>query len=195
MMHCSGPRIPPLEPPYEGEVAQILERMMRAVDAEPLALFRIVAHNRHILDKFRSTGSYLLNFGTIDPLEREIVIHRTCARCGSEYEWGVHVAVYGRDLGLTDAQFEATVRGAADAPVWSRRQSLLIRLVDELHDSGGISDRLWEELARGWEPEQLVELVALVGQYHLVSFFTNAFAIPPEEFAEAFPPGAGDRAV
>lgn len=89
-------RLAPLQPPYEPDVAAILERMMGGAGIEPLRLFRVVALNKAILDKFRSTGSYLLNFGTLDPLEREIVIHRTCARCGSEYEWGVHVVVYGR---------------------------------------------------------------------------------------------------
>jgi hypothetical protein len=61
----------------------------------PLKLFRTVAHNRHILDKLRSTGAYLLNFGKVEALDREIVIHRTCGRCGCEYEWGVHAALFG----------------------------------------------------------------------------------------------------
>src|SRR2546426_7776786 len=117
-----APRIPALEPPYDPEVARTLERMMGGSGLEPLLLFRVVAHNKAILDKFRSTGSYLLNFGTIDPLEREIVIHRTCARCGAEYEWGVHVVVYGRRLGLSDEQIRSTVLGDARDPVWSDRQ-------------------------------------------------------------------------
>src|SRR5688572_3893364 len=110
-------RIAPLSPPYEPEIASILERMMGHSGLEPLELFRVVAHNKAILDKFRSTGSYLLNFGTIDPLEREIVIHRTCARAGSEYEWGVHALVYASQVGLTEEQLRSTVHGTADDPV------------------------------------------------------------------------------
>ena len=60
-------RIAPLDPPYQPEIQTILERMMGGAGIEPLRLFRVVAHNKAILDKFRSTGSYLLNFGTIDP--------------------------------------------------------------------------------------------------------------------------------
>jgi alkylhydroperoxidase family enzyme len=153
---------------------------------EPLRLFRTVAHNRHILERLRSTGAYLLNFGTVDPLDREVVIHRTCARCGSEYEWGVHAVVYGGPLGLSQEQLYSTVHGSADDPVWSERQALLIRLVDALHDAGAVSDSLWEELARDWEPAQLVELVALVGQYHAVSFLTNAFRVDLEEYGMRF---------
>ena len=67
-------RLAPLDPPYDPEVARTLTRMMPP-GQEPLKLFRTVAHNRHILDKLRSTGSYLLNFGTVDPADRELVIH------------------------------------------------------------------------------------------------------------------------
>lgn len=183
-------RLEPVQPPYDEELARTFARMMGSAEVEPLALFRTVAHNLHILDKLRSTGSYLLNFGTVDPLEREIVILRTCARCGSEYEWGVHVAIFAPSVGLTDRQVEATVASGAEDDAWTRRQSFLIRLVDELHETSRVSDDLWRRLVEGWSAAQLVELVALVGQYHAVSFLTNAFALSPESFAPRFPPDA-----
>jgi alkylhydroperoxidase family enzyme len=184
-------RIPPLEAPYDPEIETLLKRMMGGIGLEPLRLFRVVAHNESVLDKFRSTGSYLLNFGTLDPVEREIVIHRTCARCGSEYEWGVHVVVYGRPLGLSDEQIYATVHGGAGDPVWTERQALLVRLADDLYETNTVGDELWRELAARWSDAQIVELVALAGQYRMVSYFTNAFAIAPEEFAARFPPERG----
>ena len=114
-------RIEPLAPPYEPEIENTLRRMMPP-DVEPLKLFRTVAKNPAILDRFRSTGAYILNFGRVDPLEREIVIHRTTARCGCEYEWGVHAAYFPALLGLSPEQVEATVtrrrgrRGLVAAP-------------------------------------------------------------------------------
>jgi 4-carboxymuconolactone decarboxylase len=187
MPTSATPRVRPLEPPYEAEIQHTLERMMGGLEVEPLKLFRVVAHNQRFLDKFRSTGTYLLNFGTVDALEREIVIHRTCALCGSEYEWGVHAVVFGRSVGLSDEQLRSTADGGADDPVWSARQALLIRLVDELHETSRVSDKLWEQLASNWRAEQLVELVALVGQYHTVSFLTNALDVDLEDFAQRFP--------
>jgi alkylhydroperoxidase family enzyme len=180
-------RLRPLEPPYTDDIARTLERMMGGADTEPLILFRTIAHNPHLLDKLRSTGSYLLNFGTIDPLEREIVILRTCARCSSEYEWGVHVAVYADAVGLSAEQIAATVLGGPDDEVWSETQALAVELVDQLHDTCKVTDTLWRRLAQNWAPVQLVELVSLVGQYHSVSFLTNAFDLSPESFAVRFP--------
>ena len=83
------PRISPLDPPYEPAVAETLRRMMPP-GVEPLNLFRTVAHNHAVLERFRTVGAYILNFGRVEPLDREVLLHRTCARCGCEYEWGVH---------------------------------------------------------------------------------------------------------
>jgi 4-carboxymuconolactone decarboxylase len=179
-------RLRPLEAPYEPEIARTLERMMPP-GVDPLKLFRTVAHNPYVLDKFRSTGAYLLNFGRIDPLEREILIHRTCSRCGCEYEWGVHAVAFGKPLGLTDEQIEATVSEPADSPVWSARQSLLVRLADELHDRATVSDGLWDELAATWDPGELIELLAIAGFYHLVSFVANTAGVEREQAAARFP--------
>jgi len=52
-----------------------------------------------------------------------------------------------------------------DDPVWSAEERLLIRLVDELHDTSAISDGFWRELAAAFGVEQIFELIALVGFY------------------------------
>jgi alkylhydroperoxidase family enzyme len=186
MTDSGEPRIAPLDPPYEPQVAETLRRMMPP-GVEPLALFRTVAHNQAILERFRSTGAYLLNFGCVDPLDREILLHRTCARCGCEYEWGVHAVAFGRPLGLSDEQLRATVHDGPEAAVWSDRQRLLVRLADELHDTATVSDALWGELAGLWDAAQLIELIATAGFYHLVSFTANAARVQGEPFAEPFP--------
>ncbi len=63
-----------------------------------------------------------------------------------------------------------------------------MRLADELHDSGCVSDALWPELEARWSADQLVEAVCLAGFYHLVSFVCGTFAVEPEPWAVA-PPG------
>src|SRR3954454_11631655 len=103
-------RLAPLDPPYEPKVADALRRLMGEVDAEPLNLFRTVAHHDALLDRFRQIGSSLLAFGRLPADEREIVIHRTSALCGAGYEWGVHATVFAEQAGV-DAQ--ALCRGDA----------------------------------------------------------------------------------
>lgn len=172
-------RIPARQPPYEEKTAETLRRLMPP-GMDPIGLFRTVAHNPAILDKMRSTGAYLLNFGTIDPREREIVLLRTTARCSSDYEWGVHVMFYADAVGLTPEQVASTARGTADDACWSARDALLVRLADELHESSTVGDDLWKQLEDTWTAEQLIELIAIAGQYHFVSYLTNALGVERE---------------
>ena len=68
----------------------------------------------------------------------------------------------------------ATVPGAADDPAWLGEERLLIQLVDELHDSAGISDELWTALLAAFSVEQIFELIAPAGFYHTVSHLRTA---------------------
>ena len=182
----STPRIRPIEPPYTTEIQEAFKKVMPP-GMEPLNIFRTFAHNPEILKRQMALGAYLLNHGTVDAREREILIHRTCARCGSEYEWGVHVTAFARPLGFDDEKIRATVLGDADDAAWSERESLLVRLVDELHETSTVSDELWALLSEEWNDAQLVELVCVVGMYHAVSFMTNALGIELEGTGERFP--------
>lgn len=183
-------RLAPLQPPYAPATADALRRLMGGADAQPLALFRTIAHHEAMLDRFRATGSTLLSFGELEPVERETLIHRTTARCGASYEWGVHAALFAPALGLDEDWLKATWRGEASDPAFDERQRTLVRLADELHDGARVSDELWQELEAGWTAEQLVEAVCLVGFYHLVSFVCGAFELEPEPWAALPPAGA-----
>ena len=184
-------RVAPLEPPYSEQVAAALDRIMPK-GVSPLSLFRTLAINERVFLRVMAGG--LLDRGSITLREREIVIDRACARCGSEYEWGVHMAFFAERVGLTLEQAAATA-GGADETVFPERDRLLLRLVDELHDRAQVSDTLWEALRREWSEEQLIELVALAGFYHLISFVTNALRIPLEPYGARFPRPEGPDAA
>jgi alkylhydroperoxidase family enzyme len=187
------PRIAPLEPPYPAAAAAELARWMPPdAGVEPIALFRTIARHLPLAAAMRPLGQHLLSRAlTVGRREREIVIHRVCARCGCEYEWGVHAAFFGPRVGLDDAQLHATLHGSADDPVWTSAEAGLIRLVDELHDTGRVSDALWTTLAAIWSEAQLLELLALAGWYHVIAYLANGARVPLEAFARRFPGGGG----
>lgn len=174
-------RLPPLEPPYPAGVGDMLRRLMGGQDVAPLALFRTIAHHPALLDRFRQTGSTLLSFGLLDAVDRETLIHRTTARCGAEYEWGVHAVAFAAALGLDAGWLAATVHGGAAA------DADLLALADALHDTGRVDDALFARLSGRFDDAQLVEAVCVCGFYHLVSFLCGAFAIEPEPWAARFP--------
>lgn len=176
-------RIAPAAQPYEPDMEETLANLMQG--REPLLLFRTLARDPRLFRRFMAGG--LLDKGTITLREREIAIDRTCARCGGEYEWGVHVALFAEAAGFGQDEIEATVAMGADAPCWNARERLIVRLVDQLHDTATIDDELWAELAHEFRDEQLMELIMLAGFYHMVSFVVNATRLPSEPYAARFP--------
>jgi len=194
-------RIEPVAPPYSVPVAEALDRVMPK-GVPPLALFRTLAVNERVflrvmagglLDRpsaplrgaARPGGAGACDRGSISLRDREIVIDRTCWRCGCEYEWGVHVAFFGPRAELTADDIRALASESADA--LSPRDRLLVAMCDQLHATAGIEDALWAQLAVEWTPPQLVELVVLAGFYHLIAFAANACRLAPEPFAARFP--------
>jgi alkylhydroperoxidase family enzyme len=180
-------RIVPLESPFEPEVSALLEPMMPD-GVPPIALFRTFAHNRGLTKAMHPWGSYELSRRLSLPLrDREVIIDRTCARCGCEYEWGVHVAYFADRAGLDEAQITSLVHGGPEDDCWSEpRDRLLIRAVDTLHDTCDIDAGLWAELAVHFDDAQLLDLTMLCGWYHAIAFTARATRVPLEAWAPTF---------
>jgi alkylhydroperoxidase family enzyme len=176
-------RIAPLQPPYQPEIQGQFDRIMRG--APPLALFRVVASSARAWEKFRA-GS-LLDPGPLSLREREIVIDRTCARAGCEYEWGVHVAIFADAAQLTEAQVRATVLSGADAPCWSAAEQALLAAVDALHDRATLSCDEFKALSAHYDDAKIFEIILLCGFYRTVSYLANGLDLPLEETAARFP--------
>jgi len=176
-------RIAPLEPPYDQEIAQQFDAIMRG--APPLMLFRVIAGHARAWEKFRA-GS-LLDRGPLTLREREIVIDRTCARTGCEYEWGVHVATFAEAAHLTDEQVRATVLEDADAPCWSESEQALIAAVDALHIRATLDDAEFKALSAHYDDAKILEVLLLCGFYRTVSYLANGLNLPLEANAARFP--------
>ena len=176
-------RLAALQPPYAPELQQQFDRIMRG--APPLMLFRVIAGNARAWEKFRA-GS-LLDPGPLALREREIVIDRTCALTGCEYEWGVHVAVFADAAGLTGEQVRATVLDGADAPCWSAAEQALIAAVDALHARATLGEAEFRALSAHYDDAKIFEIILLCGFYRTVAYLANALALPLEERVARFP--------
>ncbi|HEV2610666.1 MAG TPA: carboxymuconolactone decarboxylase family protein [Noviherbaspirillum sp.] len=174
-------RISPIEPPYSNALSDTFVRVMPPGVA-PLKLFRTMARNPRVLQRMFA-GSFL-DQGGITLRERELVILRTCFRCNCEYEWGVHVAFFSQKAALSKADVTATLENESHS--LPDNEALILELVDQLHGQAQVTDELWTALARHYSDEQLLELIALTGYYHTISFIANAAGVQAEEYAPRF---------
>ena len=177
------PRLTPLDPPYPPEIQAQFDRIMRG--APPLVLFRMMAAHPRAWEKFR--GGSLLDRGPLSLREREIVIDRTCALNGCEYEWGVHVAAFAGAAHLTNEEVRATVLGDATSSCWSPPEQALIATVDALHHRATLSYPEFAALSAHYDAEKILEIILLCGFYRTVSYLANGLRLPLEENAARFP--------
>jgi alkylhydroperoxidase family enzyme len=186
-------RVLPLDPPYAPDVDASLRRMMpEGSPIPPLALFRTLARHRPLSDAMHALGSYVLGKKADRALAlpsriRELVILRVTARCGCEYEWGVHATAFGARVGLSAEQIAATVTGDGTSGCFSGEDAAIVAAIDELHDRGRVSDATWARCGKHLGPEQLLELLTVAGWYHAISFVANGAQVELEPWAARFP--------
>ena len=177
-------RLAPLQEPYPPEIADRLTRYPQR-DGYILQLFRTFANSQRFLG--RAVANLLDKESPLNIRLREIAILRTTANLGCEYEWGVHVAAFARAARLTDEQVDATRLGDADSPCWALDERLMVRAIDELCHAGGINAGTYEEMSEIWTLDQQLEIIAICGKYHTISFVSNTARLAREPFAASFP--------
>ncbi len=175
----------PLNPPYLEEIANALSQYPQQ-DGYILNLFRVFANSIRFL-----TGKGVINLlDEQSPLtlrEREIIILRVCANNNCEYEWGVHVSIFARKAQLSEHQIANTLNKKLGNACWNDREILLLMAIDELCEYGKLLNRTLASFQSFWTLEQQLEILALCGNYHTVSFVANVSEVKPESFAARFP--------
>jgi len=174
-------RIPPLAPDERDEQARELlgpaGELADSVGGQAANIFATLVRHPGLYRKWLPFGGKLLA-GKIPPRERELLILRTGWRCESAYEWGQHVLI-ARVAGLTDDEIRR-VKDGSGAAGWDAFDAALLRAADELHDDDCVGDATWAELAARYDEKQLIELLMLVGHYHMVAMTLNSLGVELE---------------
>jgi len=176
----------PIAEPFTPEVAAVFDRYPQGKDGYIIQLFRVFANSTRFLTE-KGPTNLLDKESPLSLREREIVILRVTANKDCEYEWGVHVTIFAKAAKLTEDQVTATRLSGSGVDCWTPEESLLIDCVDEICQKAKIQDETYEKFQEQWDLDQQLEILALCGNYHLVSFVANTSRIPPEEKSARFP--------
>ena len=187
-------RLPLRPPPYEPEVEKAI-RNSAFKGLSPLNLRLALAQEPKLSVAFQSMAHVVLFQGALPEREREIAIIRTGALTRSEYEWGMHVSIYAEKCGLSEAQVMELTVGQPGEALWTEKERVIVRMVDELHHHSTVSDATWAAMCTHWPEDQRVELILSSAFYHMAAFFLNSTAVPLEKGARRFPPGMAQASV
>ena len=174
----------PLSEPYAPDIAKILAQYPHQ-DGYLLALFRTFANSTRFLE--RGVPNLLDEDSPLPLRVREIVILRVTANNNCEYEWGIHLVIFSKSAKLSEDDVNATCRSTVDANDWNAAEVNLLHAIDQLCADGSVSGDVLEQFQHHWTAEQQLEIFALCGAYHTVSFVANSANLPNEAFAARFP--------
>lgn len=181
----------PVQEPFAPEIQAILARYPQGRDGYILQLFRVFANSmRFLTNAARRQGvvNLLDKDSPVTLREREIVILRCTANANCEYEWGVHVTTFAAAAGFTDEQVAATRNLDGHAACWTPAEALLVRCVDDLCTHAKIQDNNFADFCAQWDLPQQLEILALCGNYHTISFVANTARLAGETGMATFPP-------
>ena len=175
--HARGkpPRIAPITP----ETANEEQKALLAADTiGHLNVIRSKLVSPDLYKSWQKFSGHVLRRNSLPPRDREILILRIGWLNQSQYEFTQHVRV-AKGVGMTDADIER-VKAGADAAGWTPLEVALIQAADQLRFDGMIGDAAWAALAQHYSEVQLLDVIATVGQYNLISWFLNTLRTPLE---------------
>jgi 4-carboxymuconolactone decarboxylase len=170
---------------WNGELAPVADAAwpqaighMREEFAGQLNVYRVMAHHPDLLAAWAPLREQLVRRSTLPPRLQELVVLRTAFRACAPYERAHHMR-RGRAVGLSDQQLTAALQPSV-SPTLGIDDALVLRAVDELSHRHALSRELRTALSGRFSPEQVLDLMGLVGFYFVLSYIVNSFDVPLE---------------
>jgi alkylhydroperoxidase family enzyme len=180
------PRLTPLaESEWDEQQRAVLEPLLFGPTRNLLNVHATLVRAPDMAEGMTAFGR-VVRGGGISARHRETLILRTGWNCGSEYEFAQH-----RQAALAIGMSEEDIRRIQDGPDaegWERFERTLCILADELHASSQVTDATWADLSNDYSEQQLIQVMMLVGYYHLVAYMLNGLRVPIEEGKAGFDP-------
>lgn len=140
-----------------------------ALDAlPPLNIFRMLAQADSAFVPYLGFAGVLLAQLELDPKLRELAILLVATRTGAEYEWVQHVGI-SRTLGIHDEQISAIQRDDLQATCLDPDARAILRFVSEVLELPRVTDATFAALSDRFPPRQIVELLLVIGSYHMLA--------------------------
>lgn len=179
MAERGGARLPDAPEDGDASVRAAADVVRARRGGELSGLDRMLLHSPPVAEGWSALLGALRNRTTLTPDLTELVVLRIAVLNRAEFEWTAHEPA-ARRAGITDGQLAALrwPTPAAD-PEFSPLQALVLRFTDASSREVAVPDALFAALREHLDDRQVVELVATVAGYAMVSRFLVALQVPP----------------
>ena len=169
-------RIPPVAPGTRAELADI-EREIVAQRGRVSPLYQVLLNSAPLAGGWEKLLTAIRNRSTVPAHLRELIILRVAVLNGALFEFSEHLPP-ARKAGLSEAKIQATrtwnLSGAAaseslDYPTYDDDEKLVLALADAMTRDIVVPDAIMRRLAARFDARGVLETVATVAAYNMVS--------------------------
>jgi alkylhydroperoxidase family enzyme len=162
-----------------------LRKRLEELWGTPPNLYRALASHPAIVAAWTEFANTLRHGSRTPRALRELVILRGAQVSMSEYEWAQHLRM-ARKAGVREAQI-AALAGWRASPEFDAREKAALQLAESV-TSGRVSDEVYREAMRHFDPHDYVELAVTAGFYAMVARVLDAMGVELEpEFRDHQP--------
>lgn len=172
----SVPRVRPVEPGTRPELAE-LEARIAAARGSLLKIYRVLLNSPPVAEGWEAFFTAIRQKTSIPARLRELAILRVAVLNRAAYEFEAHVP-HAKRAGISGEAI-AALRAGREAPALDELDRAVLELADAMTRTIEVPEDLYRRLAERFGPKEMVELVATVAAYNMVSRFLVALRIEP----------------
>jgi 4-carboxymuconolactone decarboxylase len=169
-----APRVAPVTPGTRPELAAIESSIHAERGGIPL-LYRVLLNSAPIATGWEKMLTAVRNRSSLPAALREMVIIRVAVLNRAPYELEAHRPV-ALAAGVTEAKIDA-LRLPQPGVAFTPLERAVLKLTDAMTREVQVDDALFEPLQQAFDAKALVELVATIAAYNMVSRFLEALRI------------------
>ncbi|MGF7189447.1 alkylhydroperoxidase family enzyme [Robbsia andropogonis] len=170
-------RVPIVTPGTNPEIADLEETIKKERGGKISLLYQVLLNSPAIAGGWEHMLSAVRNRSTIPADLRELAILRVAVLNRANYEFEAHIP-HALNAGISANAIEA-VRNLQeiDPEPFSEIQRLVVELTDRMTRDVDVSDAVMARVSARFNAQEVVELVATIAAYNMVSRFLVALAI------------------
>ena len=167
-------RVAPITPGSHPELAAI-EQSILAERGEILLLYRVLLNSAPLASGWEKMLTAVRNRSSLPPDLRELIILRVAVLNRAPFEFDAHLPV-ARKSGVTEQKI-AALRSKSPGDAFTPLERSVLALTDTMTRDVQVPDAQFEPLRAHFDARGLVELVATIAAYNMVSRFLEALNI------------------
>ena len=167
-------RVPLVEPGTRPELAEI-EASILAQRGRISDLYRVLLNSGPLAAGWEAMLTAVRNKSSVPADLRELMILRVAVVNRASYEFDAHVP-HAQKAGVSDAKI-AAVRETVIGSVFTESEALVLELADAMTRNIDVPEALMDRLKAKLDARGVVETVATVAAYNMVSRFLVALQI------------------